>query len=58
MMMYIYTDVNEWTDRFENADVPPLAMSLCGFFSSVFTILFDESVVDSLVGKLVTAFDS
>jgi len=56
MMMYINDPVEQWGPRLQNADIGSLPLSMCGFFSSSLTMLFDDATVDKLVDGLLKVF--
>lgn len=56
MMMYINEPVEKWGSSLNQADIGSLPLSMCGFFSSALTMVFDDKTVDVLVKALLKAF--
>jgi len=55
--MYIEVPVEEWEKLLEAADIPSLRLTMCGYFGTVLTLLYDQEVVDELVDYLIGAFE-
>lgn len=54
--MYINVPVEEWGDLLESADVPNLRLTMCGYFSTVLTLLYPPEMVDEIVDYLLGQF--
>ena len=55
--MYIEIPVEQWENQLRAADQPPLRLVMCGYFSTLLSILYDPEIVDELVEYLLGAFD-
>ena len=55
--MYIEVPVAEWGKLLESADIPNLRLTMCGYISTVLTVLYEQEVVDELVDYLIGLFD-
>lgn len=54
--MYIQVPVEEWGHLLDDADFPSLRLGMCGYFSTVLTLLYPPEVVDVLVEVLLGIF--
>ena len=55
--MYIEVPVEEWGTLLDETDFPDLRLIMCGYFSTVLTLLYPEDTVDGLVDYLLEAFN-
>ena len=56
MNVYIETPVKDWGVILNDADFPTLARCMAGTFSTIFTLLLPEEVVNALVPILIDFF--
>ncbi len=54
--MYIEVPVEEWRQLLEDAEIPNLRLTMCGYFSTVLTLLYPPDVVDGVVDFLLGQF--
>ena len=55
--LYINEPVETWKQHLDEADIPNLRLTMCGYFGWVFTILYEPEVVDQIVDILGEALD-
>ena len=54
--MYINDPVEEWGNKLVAADIPNLRLTMCGYFGTALTLLYEEDLVDSVVKFLLDQF--
>merc|ERR1711997_1316646 len=54
--MYINDPVEEWGTKLVAADIPNLRLTMCGYFGTALTLLYEEDLVDSVVKFLLDQF--
>ena len=54
--MYIDVPVEEWGQLLEDAEIPNLRLTMCGYFGTALSLLYPPEIVDSLVDFLLGQF--
>ena len=54
--MYINDPVEEWGTKLVAADIPNLRLTMCGYFGTALSLLYEEDLVDSVVKFLLDQF--
>ena len=54
--MYINDPVEEWGNKLVAADIPNLRLTMCGYFGTALSLLYEEDLVDSVVKFLLDQF--
>ena len=54
--MYINDPVEEWGTKLEAADIPNLRLTMCGYFGTALSLLYEEDLVNDVVKFLLDQF--